>query len=107
MQVSPLSYIINRDGALAQLGARHTGSVEVVGSNPICSIMKSMSLWRWAFLLSQSHAKVICHLLTPHGAGTDRVEAGLPLSQGQRQHKTAFYLKANAAPAEPEKREEN
>ena len=27
-----------RDGALAQLGARHTGSVEVTGSNPVCSI---------------------------------------------------------------------
>ena len=25
-------------GALAQLGARHTGSVEVTGSNPVCSI---------------------------------------------------------------------
>lgn len=24
-------------GALAQLGARHTGSVEVRGSNPLCS----------------------------------------------------------------------
>ena len=24
-------------GALAQLGARHTGSVEVTGSNPVCS----------------------------------------------------------------------
>lgn len=26
-------------GALAQLGARHTGSVEVTGSNPVCSIL--------------------------------------------------------------------
>ena len=28
-------------GALAQLGARHTGSVEVTGSNPVCSIEES------------------------------------------------------------------
>lgn len=28
-------------GALAQLGARHTGSVEVTGSNPVCSIVES------------------------------------------------------------------
>ena len=28
-------------GALAQLGARHTGSVEVTGSNPVCSIDES------------------------------------------------------------------
>ena len=28
-------------GALAQLGARHTGSVEATGSNPVCSIGKS------------------------------------------------------------------
>ena len=27
-----------RFGALAQLGARNTGSVEVTGSNPVCSI---------------------------------------------------------------------
>ena len=27
-------------GVLAQLGARHTGSVEVTGSNPVCSIKK-------------------------------------------------------------------
>ena len=27
-------------GALAQLGARHTGSVEVRGSNPLCSTKK-------------------------------------------------------------------
>ena len=26
-----------KHGALAQLGARHTGSVEVRGSNPLCS----------------------------------------------------------------------
>ena len=25
-------------GALAQLGARHTGSVEATGSSPVCSI---------------------------------------------------------------------
>ena len=28
-------------GALAQLGARHAGSVEVTGSSPVCSIGKS------------------------------------------------------------------
>ena len=28
-----------KKGALAQLGARHTGSVEVTGSNPVCSIV--------------------------------------------------------------------
>ena len=28
------------DGALAQLGARHAGSVEVTGSSPVCSIGK-------------------------------------------------------------------
>ena len=29
-------------GALAQLGARHTGSVEARGSNPLCSILKTL-----------------------------------------------------------------
>ena len=34
-----ISVIIEKvHGALAQLGARHTGSVEVTGSNPVCSI---------------------------------------------------------------------
>ena len=28
-------------GVLAQLGARHTGSVEVTGSNPVCSTKQS------------------------------------------------------------------
>ncbi len=28
-------------GALAQLGARHTGSVEATGSSPVCSIPKA------------------------------------------------------------------
>ena len=28
-------------GALAQLGARHTGSVEATGSSPVCSIFLS------------------------------------------------------------------
>jgi hypothetical protein len=30
----------NRYGALAQLGERYTGSVEVSGSNPLCSTIK-------------------------------------------------------------------
>lgn len=30
--------VYSSHGALAQLGARHTGSVEVRGSNPLCSI---------------------------------------------------------------------
>ena len=32
---------VSSDGALAQSGARHTGSVEVTGSNPVCSMGKS------------------------------------------------------------------
>ena len=33
-----ISVIIEKvHGALAQLGARHTGSVEVTGSSPVCS----------------------------------------------------------------------
>lgn len=32
---------IRLKGALAQLGARHTGSVEATGSNPVCSILVS------------------------------------------------------------------
>ena len=31
-------------GALAQLGARHTGSVEVTGSSPVCSSQKALIL---------------------------------------------------------------
>ncbi len=31
--------IIQKHGALAQLGARHTGSVEATGSSPVCSIL--------------------------------------------------------------------
>ena len=41
----------NHFGALAQLGARHTGSVEVRGSNPLCStnpiLHKTLLLCRW------------------------------------------------------------
>ena len=33
-----------RHGALAQLGARHTGSVEATGSSPVCSSEKSLYL---------------------------------------------------------------
>ena len=32
--------ILHVFGALAQLGARHTGSVEDTGSSPVCSIFK-------------------------------------------------------------------
>ena len=32
-------------GALAQLGARHTGSVEVTGSNPVCSIFLCLKFY--------------------------------------------------------------
>ena len=34
-----------RFGALAQLGARNTGSVEVTGSNPVCSIFLTLQLF--------------------------------------------------------------
>ena len=48
-----ISVIIEKvHGALAQLGARHTGSVEVTGSSPVCSIalfvckpVKRIPLW--------------------------------------------------------------
>ena len=39
-----VSCYIVRYGALAQLGARHTGSVEVTGSNPVCSIWNDRRL---------------------------------------------------------------
>ena len=32
-------------GALAQLGARHTGSVEATGSSPVCSILQGRAMW--------------------------------------------------------------
>lgn len=32
---------MNCNGALAQLGVRYAGSVEVAGSSPVCSIKKS------------------------------------------------------------------
>ncbi len=35
------SHHLRHLGALAQLGAHHTGSVGVTGSNPVCSIQKS------------------------------------------------------------------
>ena len=38
-------------GALAQLGARHTGSVEATGSSPVCSTVKGEDLIQvFAFL---------------------------------------------------------
>ena len=36
--IFPQYAILFLHGALAQLGARHTGSVEVTGSSPVCSI---------------------------------------------------------------------
>ena len=41
-------FLAKWDGALAQLGARHAGSVEVTGSSPVCSIGK-VSLMRYFF----------------------------------------------------------
>ena len=38
MLANPICDILFGHGALAQLGERHTGSVEVVGSSPIGSI---------------------------------------------------------------------
>ena len=38
-------------GALAQLGARNTGSVEVRGSNPLCSTIRTKHLFRGAFFV--------------------------------------------------------
>ncbi len=45
-------------GALAQLGARHTGSVEVTGSNPVCS-MYSMIKLNYFGALAQLGARYI------------------------------------------------
>ena len=40
-----------KHGALAQLGARHTGSVEATGSSPVCSTVKGEDLIQvFAFL---------------------------------------------------------
>ena len=36
-----LLYTVNQSGALAQLGAHHTGSVGVRGSNPLCSTSRA------------------------------------------------------------------
>ncbi|CAI8943036.1 hypothetical protein EMIT013CA1_90104 [Bacillus sp. IT-13CA1] len=38
-------------GALAQLGERYTGSVEVSGSSPLCSISETLGISRVSFLL--------------------------------------------------------
>ena len=37
-------------GALAQLGARHTGSVEATGSSPVCSIPKAFYSELWNYI---------------------------------------------------------
>ena len=43
--------ILHVFGALAQLGARHTGSVEATGSSPVCSTVKGEDLIQvFAFL---------------------------------------------------------
>lgn len=39
------------NGALAQLGERYTGSVEVSGSSPLCSILETLDTSRVSFLL--------------------------------------------------------
>ena len=36
--------ILHVFGALAQLGARHTGSVEATGSSPVCSMFKTLQI---------------------------------------------------------------
>ena len=41
--------IISIDGALAQLGARNTGSVEVRGSNPLCSTINNQNRTLFGF----------------------------------------------------------
>ena len=48
-------------GALAQLGACHTGSVEVTGSNPVCSIfLFSNKHLQKALALSKCKSFVCC-----------------------------------------------
>ena len=42
---SLLCYNIPVNGALAQLGAHHTGSVGVRGSNPLCSTIFKARKW--------------------------------------------------------------
>ena len=47
-------------GALAQLGARHTGSVEVTGSNPVCSTERyAEGFLRTIFLFETAGRSVI------------------------------------------------
>ena len=51
-------------GALAQLGARHTGSVEVTGSSPVCSTLKSPYLR--AFSLFARHGRALTGVSPEH-----------------------------------------
>ncbi len=41
-----------KHGALAQLGARHTGSVEATGSSPVCSTYNSLFFGEFFYCLS-------------------------------------------------------
>ena len=43
LALSRILYYNKSTGALAQLGARHTGSVEATGSSPVCSIFARQS----------------------------------------------------------------
>ena len=38
-------HTVEINGALAQLGAHHTGSVGVRGSSPLCSIKRQSTFW--------------------------------------------------------------
>lgn len=42
------------NGALAQLGERYTGSVEVSGSSPLCSISESLDISRGFFIVKET-----------------------------------------------------
>ena len=60
--------ILGEDGALAQLGARHIRIVEAVGSNPICSIVKSLYLRAFFssvlhFVLHKAYEIVVNHIV--------------------------------------------
>ena len=59
-------------GALAQLGARHTGSVEATGSSPVCSIPKAFysELWnhiqQFRFFCSDTYRQYCIQNMVPH-----------------------------------------
>lgn len=46
-------------GALAQLGARHTGSVEATGSSPVCSIRVRKRPLYGRFFIGQNLPKIL------------------------------------------------